>query len=69
MTFVPKLDWREDDDVTEDHINRWEQGIADAQSKEEFKDHLQSGAPHQYGGKFEWRYNPVTNSLDLVMLS
>jgi hypothetical protein len=30
MTFVPKLDWKEDDDVTEDHINRWEKGIADA---------------------------------------
>lgn len=25
-------------------------------------------APHQYGGKFEWRYNATTNSLDLVVL-
>ena len=28
----------------------------------------QSNASHQYGEKFEWRYNPTTGSLDLVVL-
>ena len=30
--------------------------------------HKTNNAPHQYGGKFEWRFNPTTNSLDLVVL-
>lgn len=30
MSFNAKLDWKYDDDVTEQDINRWEQGIADA---------------------------------------
>ena len=30
--------------------------------------HLVANAPHQYGNKFEWRYNPSLNSLDLVVL-
>ena len=30
--------------------------------------HTQAEAPHQYGNKFEWRYNATTGSLDLVVL-
>lgn len=30
--------------------------------------HTVDVAPHQYGGKYEWRHNPITNSLDLVVL-
>lgn len=30
--------------------------------------HASDVAPHQYGGRFEWRYNTTTNSLDLVVL-
>ena len=30
--------------------------------------HLSDNAPHQYGGRFEWRYNSVTDSLDLVVI-
>ncbi|UED75825.1 hypothetical protein [Brevibacillus sp. DP1.3A] len=30
MSYVAKTDWKHDDPVTEYHINRWEQGIADA---------------------------------------
>ena len=30
--------------------------------------HETSVAPHQYGEKFEWRYNSSTQSLDLVVL-
>lgn len=30
--------------------------------------HATSEAPHQYGGRFEWRFNSATNSLDLVVL-
>ena len=35
---------------------------------EEVTVHGTSDAPHTYGGKFELRYNPTTNSLDLVVL-
>lgn len=31
--YVEKLDWEFDDDVTEDHLNRWEKGIKDAHDK------------------------------------
>ena len=34
----------------------------------ELTDFKTSDAPIQYGGKFEWRFNPSTNSLDLVVL-
>jgi hypothetical protein len=30
MSYQAKLDWEYDTPVTEDHINRWEQGILDA---------------------------------------
>lgn len=30
--------------------------------------HTHDEAPHQYGNKFEWRYNAITDSLDLVVL-
>lgn len=30
--------------------------------------HVSNVAPHQYGNRFEWRFNPTTNSLDLVVL-
>ncbi|HZG81498.1 MAG TPA: hypothetical protein VEZ13_12085 [Brevibacillus sp.] len=30
MSYNPKLDWQPDDDITEDDVNRWEKGIADA---------------------------------------
>jgi len=30
--------------------------------------HQTNEAPHQYGNKFEWRFNATTNSLDLVVL-
>ncbi len=33
------------------------------------EEHNTEVAPHQYGGRFEWRYNPITNSLDLVVLN
>lgn len=31
-------------------------------------DHLVSQAPHQYGNRFMWQYNPASDSLDLVVL-
>ena len=33
MSYNPKLNWKYDDDVTENDINRWEQGIADAHAQ------------------------------------
>lgn len=30
--------------------------------------HLADNAPHQYGNRFEWRYNSATDSLDLVVI-
>lgn len=39
-----------------------------AASKEDFESHKNEKAPHQYGGVFEWRYNPNANSLDLVVI-
>lgn len=33
MSYTAKLDWKYDDDVTEQDINRWEQGIADAHAQ------------------------------------
>lgn len=32
------------------------------------EEHDSKVAPHQYGSAFEWRYNPGTKSLDLVVL-
>lgn len=32
-SYDPKLDWKYEDDVTEQDINRWEQGIADAHAQ------------------------------------
>jgi len=29
-TYNPKLNWQPDDQITEDDVNRWEKGIADA---------------------------------------
>lgn len=37
-------------------------------STEEVEEHKTADAPHRYGGRFEWRYNPNTESLDLVVL-
>ena len=39
-----------------------------AGSDADITEHTTSDAPHRYGGKFEWRYNAVTNSLDLVVI-
>ncbi len=33
MPYNAKMDWKQDDPVTEVDINRWEQGIADAHAQ------------------------------------
>ena len=37
--------------------------------KDGVENHKQSDAPHTYGSRFSWEYNPVTDSLDLVVTS
>ena len=37
-------------------------------TKEELEWHLIENAPHQYGERFELRYNSITDSLDLVVI-
>lgn len=34
----------------------------------DMENHKNEVSPHVYGGKFEWRYNEDTRSLDLVVL-
>lgn len=37
-------------------------------TKQAINKHATSNAPHTYGGKFRWEYNPSTGTLDLVVL-
>lgn len=37
-------------------------------TKQAIDKHATSNAPHTYGGKFRWEYNPSTGTLDLVVL-
>lgn len=46
----------------------WIQQESSQAAQAKITDHKTEVAPHQYGGKMEWRYNPTTNSLDLVVL-
>nr|WP_262382945.1 phage tail protein [Bacillus infantis] len=73
MTVQQELTEHKDNKNNPHSVTKTQVGLSNVDnvqqaSKAAFDSHLTSNAPHQYGGKFEWRFNSVTNSLDLVML-
>ena len=65
MAYNAKTDWKYDDNITENDVNRWEQGIADAHEMEadinnlqqEFTAHQADFSSYQFGDR------PYTSSV------